>query len=197
MKRTFDIVISLAVLVVTAPMVLAAAIAVRATSDGPAIFRQQRVGRHGRVFEILKFRTMRPSRPGDPEITVGDDPRITRVGRILRRSKIDELPQLINVLWGHMSLVGPRPEVPTFVKDFPEDQRRAIQSVRPGITDRASIKYRHENDLLAAQADPDAYYREEILPDKLAIGAAYAARHSILGDIRILLATVRIVLRDR
>ncbi len=192
-----DIGVSLSLLVVAAPIALAAAVAVRATSKGPVIFRQQRVGRHGRRFDILKFRTMRASRPGDSEITVGDDPRITRVGRFLRRSKIDELPQLINVLLGEMSLVGPRPEVPSFVAQYPEELRRMIQSVRPGITDRASIKYRHENDLLARQPDPDAFYREVILPDKLAMGAAYARRHSLAEDVRILAATVRTVLRDR
>lgn len=196
-KRLFDLVVGTTLLVVTAPVMLVAAIAVRLSSPGPAVFRQRRVGRHGREFDILKFRTMRLAREPGREITVSQDSRITPVGATLRKWKIDELPQLLNVVRGEMSLVGPRPDVPSYVARYPENLRRAVQSVRPGITDRASIKYRNENDLLAGQADPERYYLDVILPDKLALGAAYAARPTVTEDIRIIMATLRSVVGDR
>lgn len=197
MKRVFDIVGSALLLAATAPILLAAAIAVRRSSPGPVIFRQVRVGRYGRPFSILKFRTMRPAAQPGLEITVGQDNRITPIGAVLRKWKIDELPQLVNVLRGEMSLVGPRPDVPSYVARYPEDLRQRILSVRPGITDPASIKYRNENDLLADQTDPERYYLDVIMPDKLALGAAYAARPTLVGDIRIILATLRSVVADR
>lgn len=196
MKRAFDFVVSGILLVATSPLLLIAAFAVHRSSPGPIIFRQQRVGQGGRLFHILKFRTMRPACHGR-EITVGNDDRITPAGAILRKWKIDELPQLLNVLRGEMSLVGPRPEVPSFVAHYPEDIREQILRVRPGITDLASIKYRNENELLARQSDPDRYYLDVIVPDKLAMGAAYAARPTLATDVRIIMATIRSVISDR
>jgi lipopolysaccharide/colanic/teichoic acid biosynthesis glycosyltransferase len=195
MKRAFDIMVSGTLLVIAAPVMIVAAVAVRRSSPGPAIFRQQRVGRDGRSFDILKFRTMRTA--AGREITVGADDRITPVGATLRKWKLDELPQLVNVIRGDMSLVGPRPDVPSYVARYPEDLRRQVLSVRPGITDPASIKYRNENELLARQADPERYYLDVIMPDKLAMGAAYAARATLLNDVRIIAATLRSVLTDR
>ena len=197
MKRAFDIIVSALLLLATAPLLLGAAIAIARSSPGPVIFRQVRVGRHGRPFNILKFRTMRPATQPGREITVGQDDRITPIGAVLRKWKLDELPQLINVLRGDMSLVGPRPDVPSYVSLYPDDLRRRVLSVRPGITDPASIKYRNENELLAGQKDPERYYRDIIMPDKLALGAAYAARPTLAGDIGIILATLRSVVTDR
>ncbi|MEN2749579.1 sugar transferase [Sphingomonas sp. T9W2] len=197
MKRLVDVLVSAILLIVTAPLMLVAAIAVRRSSPGPVIFRQQRVGRGGKSFNILKFRTMDPATATDREITVGNDRRITPIGAVLRKWKIDELPQLINVLRGDMSLVGPRPDVPSYVARYPKDLRAKVLSVRPGITDLASIKYRNENELLAAQSDPDRYYLEIIMLDKLRMGASYAERPSFGRDLRIIVATVRSVLMDR
>ena len=164
-KRLFDIACSATALLLLCPVLLAVALWVRMDSPGPVIFRQQRVGRGGRLFSIFKFRTMRvgAEAAGLP-LTVGDDTRITQAGAWLRRSKVDELPQLVNVLWGDMSLVGPRPEVPRYVALYPADLRETVLSVRPGITDLASLAYRNESALLAHSADPERTYAEEILP---------------------------------
>jgi lipopolysaccharide/colanic/teichoic acid biosynthesis glycosyltransferase len=193
MKRIIDIIVAAILLCLTAPLMLIASIFIISANDGPVLFRQVRVGRHGRKFEILKFRTMTVSGQSNG-ITVGGDSRITRVGHILRRSKIDELPQLFNVLKGEMSLVGPRPEVPTYYALYPAADQAIISSVRPGITDRASIIYRNEAELLARQPDPDSYYREVILPHKISIGVEYAKKQSITEDFKILVDTVRAVL---
>nr|WP_274604253.1 sugar transferase [Sphingomonas sp. CFBP 13706] len=180
-------------MLIALPFLAAAALAVRFSSPGPVLFRQRRVGRNGDVFDILKFRTMRVAQDTTNAITIGRDPRITQIGHFLRQSKIDELPQLINVLRGDMSLVGPRPEVPHYVELYPDDLRHKILSVRPGITDRASIKYRNEAELLARQSDPDGYYRSVIMPDKLRLAAQYADRVSIPEDIRVIFDTLKAV----
>jgi lipopolysaccharide/colanic/teichoic acid biosynthesis glycosyltransferase len=195
LKRTIDIVVSAGLLAVTWPILCGAALTVRLSSPGPMLFRQRRVGRHGRTFEILKFRTMRVvSGPASP-ITIGRDPRITRVGHWLRQSKLDELPQLINVLRGEMSLIGPRPELPEYVSAYPPALREKVLSVRPGISDRSSIKYRNEAELLACQPDPDQYYRSVVLPDKLRLAAQYAENVSVAEDLRIMLATISALVR--
>jgi lipopolysaccharide/colanic/teichoic acid biosynthesis glycosyltransferase len=194
LKRTFDILASLLGLAVLAPFGLFVALAIKLDSRGPVFFRQLRVGRNFCPFRIYKFRTMvadAPARGG--QLTAGADPRITRVGRRLRKFKIDELPQLINVLVGDMSLVGPRPEVPKYVELFADDYRD-ILSVRPGITDPASVKYRDENEILATAADPEAAYVEKILPEKIALAREYIERSSFLYDLGIIFQTlVRIV----
>lgn len=195
-KRLFDLVLAASALLVLSPLLLAAGVAVRLDSTGPALFRQIRMGRGGRPFRILKFRTMTIAQAAEaPSVTVADDPRVTRVGAFLRRSKLDELPQLVNVLRGDMSLVGPRPEVPRYVALYPPQLRDLILSVRPGITDDASIEFRNESDLLASAADPEKRYLEEILPRKLEIYARYARERSFGGDLRILLRTVGRIVR--
>ena len=187
MKRFLDIAVAAPGLVLVSPILAAAAIAIVVSSGRPVLLRQERIGQDFRRFEILKLRTMR-LQPG-PEITAADDPRITRVGRWLRRTRIDELPQLWNVLRGDMSLVGPRPSVPVFVDRF-RSEYAPILTVRPGITDEASLRYRNEEDLLAAAEDPEKAYAEVILPDKLRLAQAYVADRSLRGDIGILLRTV-------
>jgi lipopolysaccharide/colanic/teichoic acid biosynthesis glycosyltransferase len=194
-KRSLDIAAALSGLILASPLLLAAALAVKLGSRGPIFFRQERMGRNFRPFRIYKFRTMVPDAPNlGAQITAGADPRITRVGHLLRKSKIDELPQLINVLLGDMSLVGPRPEVPKYVEMFPDDYRE-ILSVRPGITDPASIKYRDESSTLASSLDPERMYVEELLPDKIAISRDYVRRASLPGDFRVLVSTVMCILR--
>ena len=188
-KRLFDIVASLLGLAVMTPLLLLAAVAVKVSSRGPVLFRQVRVGRDGREFRLLKFRTMVADAPRlGGQLTVEGDPRITPVGRVLRASKFDEFPQLWNVVTGDMSLVGPRPEVPKYVALY-DDEQRQVLSVRPGITDYASITYFDENVLLARSADPEGTYIREIMPHKLRLNHLYLQRRSFIEDIRILLAT--------
>lgn len=195
-KRVFDLVTSGGVLLIGLPVMAAVALAVRLDTPGPILFRQNRVGRHGRLFSILKFRTMvnRPTTPGG-EITVHRDPRVTRSGAFLRHWKLDELPQLWNVFRGDMSIVGPRPEVPRYVELYPEAEREVVLSVRPGITDPASIKYRSEADMLAGADDPERMYRDVILPDKLALAIDYARHVSLRRDLAIILQTLRTIVR--
>jgi lipopolysaccharide/colanic/teichoic acid biosynthesis glycosyltransferase len=158
------------------------------------LFRQERVGRRGRPFHIRKFRTMVVDASSrGPAITIGRDPRITRVGAWLRRTKLDELPQLMDVLQGHMSLVGPRPEVPQYVALYPPDLRERVLAVRPGITDPVSLKLADEAGVLAASADPERTYREELLPAKLREAVAYAEQASLWSDLRIIGATARVL----
>ena len=192
-KRLFDIVAAGLGLLLLWPVLLAAAVWVKLDSPGPALFRQTRVGRLGVPFTIHKFRTMRVA-PG-AAITVGADPRITRAGQVLRQTKLDELPQLWDVLRGAMSLVGPRPELPKYVELYPAELRERVLSVRPGITDPASLAFSHEAELLAAAADPEREYREVILPAKLRLSAYSASRASLLTDLGLILATLRLVLR--
>jgi lipopolysaccharide/colanic/teichoic acid biosynthesis glycosyltransferase len=167
---------------------------IKLDSAGPALFRQERVGRGGRLFRIRKLRTMvHDASHAGPGITVGQDARITRAGQFLRRSKLDELPQLLDVLQGHMSLVGPRPELPQYVALYPAALRDKILSVRPGITDLASIEYRDEGELLSKALDPEREYREVILPAKLKLAAAYVDQASLTFDLWLLWRTVKVV----
>lgn len=192
-KRAVDAAVAGVGLVVAAPVMAVIAAAVAAESPGGVLFRQERVGLEGRLFRIHKFRTMRAVHDGSL-VSASGDARVTRVGRVLRASKLDELPQLVDVLVGNMSLVGPRPEVPVYVAQWPADLRPVILSVRPGITDPGSIAFRHEADELALAADPEKHYVESILPRKAALYAAYVRDRSFVGDLRILWQTVRAVL---
>jgi lipopolysaccharide/colanic/teichoic acid biosynthesis glycosyltransferase len=194
LKRLIDLVFSAAALVLLAPLLLLLALWIKLDSPGPALFRQERVGRGGHLFRIRKLRTM-AHHPGHAGlgITVGRDERITRAGHFLRRSKLDELPQLLDVLQGHMSLVGPRPELPQYVALYPSALRDKILSVRPGITDLASIEYRHEGALLAQASDPEREYREVILPAKLQLAEAYVDQASLWLDLRLMWRTVEVV----
>ena len=189
-KRSFAIVFAVVFLVLLSPLLLLFALAVALTSPGGAFFRQVRVGRHGREFRLLKFRSMRPGSEAQGQLTIGGrDPRITGVGYLLRKTKLDELPQLWNVLVGDMSVVGPRPEVPKYVALYNEEQR-AVLSVRPGITGMASIDYIDENELLAKATDPERAYIEEVMPAKLALDLRYVREQSFALDLRIIMATV-------
>jgi lipopolysaccharide/colanic/teichoic acid biosynthesis glycosyltransferase len=192
-KRVLDLTLSSVMLVAASPILALCAAAVKASSSGPAIFRQERIGLHGRRFSLLKFRSMRVQNEG-PLVTSGDDPRVTGVGKVLRATKLDELPQLINVIRGDMSLVGPRPEVPRYVEMFANEYERVLR-IRPGITDYAAIRFRHEEKLLEQSPDPERMYIDEILPQKLRLYEEYLANCSFSTDVAILLRTVAVVLK--
>lgn len=194
-KRLFDLVAASLGLIVLAPLLLALALWIKLDTPGPALFRQVRVGRHGVPFDIIKFRTMRHAQDGGRQLTVGRDPRITRAGHFLRRYKLDELPQLLNVVGGSMSLVGPRPEVPRYVDRYPPEARAAVLSVKPGITDLAAILYKEENDILGKADDPERTYVETILPVKLAYYQRYVKERSFAGDLRIIFLTLAAIVR--
>jgi lipopolysaccharide/colanic/teichoic acid biosynthesis glycosyltransferase len=189
-KRGFDLVASTAGLAVLALPLVALGLAVRLTSPGPALFRHWRIGRDGKPFRIWKLRTMVADAPrAGPSVTAAGDPRVTRLGRFLRRTKLDELPQLVNVWLGDMSLVGPRPEVPKYLPLYSPDDREVL-AVRPGITDPASLRLRHEEELLACFADRDRAYAEVLLPLKLDLQRQYVAEQSLAGDIAIIVRTL-------
>lgn len=192
-KRAIDLVAAGAGLVAAAPVLAVCAVLVKLSSPGPVLFRQQRVGRGGAPFELVKFRTMRTDAAG-PQVTQRDDPRITRIGRLLRRTKLDELPELYNVLVGEMSVVGPRPEVSRYVELYPPEYRALIQAVRPGLTDPATVAFRNEEELLAAAAEPEQAYVEEILPRKLRMYRRYLESASLMGDVKVVLDTARVIL---
>lgn len=189
-KRAFDILVSVAGLIVLLPLLLLVATAIKLDSSGPVFFRQWRVGRKFRRFGIYKFRTMIDDAfdRGLP-ITVGQDSRITRVGKILRKTKIDELPQLLNVLKGDMSLVGPRPEVPRYVELFRPDYEHILK-VRPGLTDLASLKYSDEASILGQSANPERDYVARLLPDKIRLAKEYIQRSSLLFDVKLIVETI-------
>jgi lipopolysaccharide/colanic/teichoic acid biosynthesis glycosyltransferase len=188
-KRVFDLFFAIIGLLVLSPFLVVVAIAVRLSSPGPALFRSRRVGRSGKEFFLIKFRTMTKDAPqSGPAITIGNDHRITRLGAILRRTKIDELPQLLNVIKGEMSLVGPRPEVPEYVRFYTPEQRTVLDLV-PGMTDPASIKYALENELLGASGRPESDYVNQIMPDKIRLNLGYAARANLWTDFRVVLTT--------
>ena len=189
MKRALDLLVSIALLVLLALPLCAIGLVILLKQGRPILFRQTRVGRHGTPFSILKFRTMQVASRLTAAVTSGeDDPRITPTGRWLRRHRLDEFPQLLNVLLGHMSLVGPRPEVPNYV-DLDDPLWRNALSVRPGITGPDSLAFRDEGQYLSEAADADAAYRDVILPKKLQIQSDYADQRSLLGDLRILFRT--------
>jgi lipopolysaccharide/colanic/teichoic acid biosynthesis glycosyltransferase len=194
-KRASDTLMSAFALVALAPLLALIAAIVWAETGFPVLFAQERVGLDFRRFRILKFRTM-AVKSGGPAVTVAGDPRVTPVGRILRRTKLDELPQLWNVLCGHMSLVGPRPEIPQYVELFKRRYQRVL-TVRPGITDMASIHFRNEEEVLSRSADPLNEYTERILPAKLDLAEEYTNTHTILGDVSILLRTAAAIVRHQ
>lgn len=193
MKRTFDVIASGLGLLLLSPLFLIIAIWVKADSPGPVFYRQTRVGRGNRDFRLFKFRSMRVGSDKKGLITVGGhDPRVTRSGYYIRKYKLDELPQLINVFIGDMSLVGPRPEVRKYVDLYTPHQLHVLD-VRPGITDLASIRYRNENELLEQASDPEQYYREVVMQDKLRINLEYIADRSFFKDIKIIFLTFRAI----
>ncbi|MFT3817653.1 MAG: sugar transferase [Rubrivivax sp.] len=195
-KRSFDLAASALALLLLAPLLALIACLIKLDSPGPVFFRQERVGRGGRPFRIHKFRTMVADAPHrGPALTVGADPRITKSGAWLRRTRLDELPQLIDVLQGHMSLVGPRPEVPRYVQHYPPALRERALAVRPGITDPSSLAHLDESELLAAAADPEREYIETILPRKLQAAADYAERASLWTDLQVIARTLRLLVQ--
>lgn len=194
-KRVLDFIVSAATLAVLWPLLAVIAFAVKIDSPGPVFYRQERVGRNGKPFRIFKFRSMvSDADKKGLAITVGRDSRITRVGAVLRKTKLDELAQLLNVLTGQMSFVGPRPEVPRYTALYTPYQRQVLL-VRPGITDYASIAYRNENDMLSGAADPEKMYIEEIMPAKIELNMKYLHEISPLTDLKLILRTIGAVIR--
>ena len=191
-KRSVDLLIAIPSLLLLSPLLIAIAAIIKLTSPGSVFFRQERVGCAGAPFKIYKFRTMVTDAASiGPSLTIGDDPRITPFGRYLRRAKLDELPQLFNVVLGQMSLVGPRPELAKYVALYPASARERILSLRPGITDEAAIEFIEEDRVLAEAEDPEWTYVHSILPRKLEIYERYAATRSVLMDLRIIGRTIR------
>lgn len=189
-KRVFDIIASGLGIIVLSPVLIIIAFIIKKESDGPVFFKQIRVGQKGGKFEIFKYRTMvvNAEKLGR-QITVGNDSRITKIGGFLRKYKLDELPQLINVFKGDMSLVGPRPEVPKYVEMYTEEQKKVLE-VKPGITDLASIRYKDENELLGTAEDPDDMYINTIMPDKLSLNLEYIDKSNVFLDIYIIIKTI-------
>lgn len=195
MKRLFDIVFATAMLIFLSPLLIILGIMISLDSKGGIFFGQIRVGKDGKHFKLWKYRTMKVNAESSGQLTVGSrDNRITSVGYYLRKFKVDELPQLWNVLIGEMSIVGPRPEVPKYVELYNSEQKRVL-SIRPGITDYASLLYFTENDLLAASDNPEETYIGEIMPAKLKLNLKYLEEHSFLGDLKIVLLTARRIFR--
>jgi lipopolysaccharide/colanic/teichoic acid biosynthesis glycosyltransferase len=195
-KRLFDWLASTFGLLVLAPVLLLLAVWIKLDSPGPVFFRQERVGRGGKLFRIHKFRTMvTDAERRGMQITVGVDARVTRLGQLLRKYKLDELPQLLDVWLGYMSLVGPRPEVPRYVACYPAVVREVVLSVRPGITDRASIEFKDENLILERSADPHLAYVNEVLPIKLDYYVQYVNTRSFLGDLFLIFKTITALVR--
>jgi lipopolysaccharide/colanic/teichoic acid biosynthesis glycosyltransferase len=190
LKRLLDILASSVALILLFPLLFILGVAVAVTSPGGAFFRQVRVGKDGREFALLKFRSMRPGSEAGGQITVGTrDPRITGVGHFLRKTKLDELPQLINILKGDMSVIGPRPEVPKYVALYSSEQRKVL-SVRPGLSSLASIAYINENEVLGRSSDPERTYIEEVMPAKLELDLRYVQEQGLVMDLRIIASTL-------
>jgi lipopolysaccharide/colanic/teichoic acid biosynthesis glycosyltransferase len=184
-----DVILSAAALIVLLPILAVLSLAIWYDDGFPVLFRHTRVGRDGRRFELCKLRSMRSGQAG-PEVTAAGDSRITRLGTFLRRYKLDEIPQFWNVLKGEMSLVGPRPEVPRYVSEADPVWRKVLE-YRPGITDFATLLYRNEESMLAGKADPERFYRERILPSKLALNVEYLQKRSLLSDLKVIALTAR------
>ncbi|MEJ6469198.1 sugar transferase [Fusobacterium watanabei] len=194
LKRIFDITLSLFGLIILLPFMLIIAILIKFDSKGTVFFKQIRITKGGKEFKIFKYRTMKVGSDKYSQITVGKDERITKIGSFLRKYKLDEIPQLINVLIGDMSLVGPRPEVPKYVALYTDEQKEILK-VRAGITDYASIEFSNENDLLALEKDSEKAYIEKIMPKKIELNKKYLSEISMLTDIRIILLTIKKILK--
>lgn len=190
MKRVFDIVSAGLVLILLMPFLLVIGLLIVLDSKGGVFFAQVRVGKNEKHFSLLKFRTMRPASESKGQLTIGKDPRITSVGRFLRKYKLDEIPQLINILKGEMSVVGPRPEVPKYVAMYTNEQKKVL-SVRPGLTDLASIEYINESEVLAKSSNPEETYINEIMPHKLALNLVYIEKQSLAYDFKLIFKTMK------
>lgn len=189
LKRLFDIVASFCGIVILFPLIVIVSILIKLTSKGPVLFKQVRVTKNGRLFKIYKFRTMRENSEGNKQITVGNDSRITGIGHVLRKTKLDELPQLFNVLKGEMSLVGPRPEVPKYVELYTKEQREILK-VSAGITDYASIYFSNESELLGEAENPEEFYIKKIMPYKIELNKKYIKEIGIVTDIKLIILTI-------
>lgn len=192
-KRFMDLLITIPGIILLSPIMLVIAVWIKCDSKGPIIYKQKRVGLGERLFNVYKFRSMVTDADKASLLTVRADDRVTRAGRFLRKTKLDELPQLFNVLIGNMSLVGPRPEVAKYVAFYPPEAKKLIFSVKPGITERASVEYKDENDLLDCADDPEKTYIEKILPVKIRYSVAYAKSHTVLDDLKIIMATIKAI----
>jgi lipopolysaccharide/colanic/teichoic acid biosynthesis glycosyltransferase len=193
MKRLFDIFFSTTFLILFSPLFLILSILIYFQDKGPVFFIQNRVGYQGKIFKLIKFRTMSVSKMGHHFIELGDKSRVTSIGRILRKSKLDELPQLINVLKGEMSIVGPRPEVPQFMNNY-QDKWIIVQRLKPGLTDHASIEFRNEEEILTKAENPNQTYIKEILPKKLEYYQQYEKDHTMWEDLKIIFKTIYVVI---
>jgi len=191
LKRLFDIILSFIGLVMASPLLLVIAVLIKLECPGPVFYRGQRVGRGGKIFRIFKFRSMveNAEELGGPS-TAGDDPRLTKIGKFMKKFQLDELPQLINVLIGEMSLVGPRPDVKMYVDMMSEEERKVIFSVKPGMTDTASLWNFHEGDILRGSPDPEKTYMKKIRPEKIRLQVEYVKNRSFLLDLKIIIKTV-------
>jgi lipopolysaccharide/colanic/teichoic acid biosynthesis glycosyltransferase len=190
-KRLFDLFFVIPGLLVLSPVLLIIVLTIKLRDGGNVLFKQVRVGKNGKHFKVLKFRTMVLNAESiGNKVTTGDDPRITPIGKILRKYKLDELPQLFNVLKGEMSLVGPRPEVPEYVEFYPNETRNIVLSVPPGMTDKASIEFVNENDLLSGSTDPVSDYKNKVLPIKLDYYVKYVNERSLWLDFKLILKTI-------
>lgn len=196
-KRLFDIVCSVAGIALLSPLFLVLAVWIKKESKGPVFYKQKRVGKNGKEFQLFKFRSMRIGSDKLGLLTIGGrDPRITRAGNFIRKFKLDEFPQLINVLIGNMSIVGPRPEVAKYVNLYNEEQLKVLK-VKPGITDWASIKFRNENDLLAGAEKPEEFYISEVMPAKLQMNLLYIEKNNLMVDLKIIWMTLMKIVHDR
>ena len=189
LKRVFDIIASFCGIIILFPLIIIVSILIKITSKGPVLFKQVRVTKNGKLFKIYKFRTMKENSEGNKQITVGKDNRITGIGHILRKTKLDELPQLFNVLKGEMSLVGPRPEVPKYVELYTDEQREILK-VPAGITDYASIYFSNESELLGEAENPEEFYIKKIMPYKIELNKKYINEIGIMTDIKIIILTI-------
>ena len=189
LKRVFDIIVSFCGIIILFPLIIIVSILIKITSKGPVLFKQVRVTKNGKLFKIYKFRTMKENSEGNKQITVGKDNRITGIGHILRKTKLDELPQLFNVLKGEMSLVGPRPEVPKYVELYTDEQIEILK-VPAGITDYASIYFSNESELLGEVENPEEFYIKKIMPYKIELNKKYINEIGIMTDIKIIILTI-------
>lgn len=189
LKRVFDIIASFCGIIILFPLIIIVSILIKITSKGPVLFKQIRVTKNGKLFKIYKFRTMKENSEGNKQITVGKDNRITGIGHILRKTKLDELPQLFNILKGEMSLVGPRPEVPKYVELYTDEQREILK-VPAGITDYASIYFSNESELLGEVENPEEFYIKKIMPYKIELNKKYINEIGIMTDIKIIILTI-------
>jgi lipopolysaccharide/colanic/teichoic acid biosynthesis glycosyltransferase len=193
LKRFFDLILSLMGLLITVPILFLITILIKISSSGPVFYKQVRVGKNNKDFKIFKFRTMHLNADKKGLLTVGGrDPRVTSIGYYLRKFKLDELPQLINVFKGDMSFVGPRPEVRQFVNLYSEIQKKVL-NVKPGITDLASIEFRNENEILSKEEDPNQYYIDNIMPKKLEINLKYINQRNLLKDFVVIIKTIKVI----